>query len=210
MKLYYTLPLLLAGLVALSGCSSSTTEQPVEEIEQQASKKTDSSNSEETSEESTEEKDSTEMVETTTADIQFVETNFECISFVLPENAEPIDVGEQPLPVLAVYLNPTTKANLNVVAEELPEPMNVEEYIDYVIEITGEEFVSNKTYESNDLQWNETISVIDIGTGDAHLVQRTIIHDDIAYIFSFSARAETVDSDIEIFDHITSSVTIIE
>lgn len=205
MKFYYTLPLLLAGMFALAGCSSTTTEQPVEEIEKQ--EESESTVSEKTEVESKEEHTSEE---TTTNDIQLVETNFESISFVLPEDALPIDVGEQPLPVLAVFLNPATATNLNVVAEPLVESMSVEEYIDYVIAITGVEFVSNETYNSDGLEWNETVREMEYEAGLLQLIQRTFIHNNTAYIFSYSGSSAVIDNELELFNTIWSSVTIVE
>jgi len=211
MKLVHSLPLLLTGLIALSACSANTDTESVDVKEEEVVETSASTTNTKTETKSdTSKSDETTESQSEQIENQFFDVDFGDISFALPESVVPIDVGEQPLPVLAVYLNQMTRTNLNVVAEPLAEPVSLDEYIENVIAQSGVEFVSNETYQSNGFAWNETIRFIENEMGEIHLIQRTIIHNNTAYIFSYSGSPDVIENDFELFNYICASVTTIQ
>lgn len=129
---------------------------------------------------------------------------FEDISFLLPENVEPLELGDQELPMIGYLLNRESGANFNIVMEPLPIPLDLDSYIEIATSVTGFDYESITNYEHGGIEWNEAISK----QSGLVLNQRTFIHDNKAYVFSF-ASLETVYEDwLKVFEEVTNSVVI--
>lgn len=133
--------------------------------------------------------------------------NFEGISFHIPEFAEELDMGDQGLPMEVYMLDGTLGTSFNVLVETLPEPMSLEEFIGYATANTGYEYLSNENYKSNEIEWNEAVSLNHTDQGTIKLNQRTFIIENKAYVFTYGTIPDYYDNSFEDFKKITESVS---
>ncbi|MBM6618507.1 hypothetical protein [Bacillus suaedaesalsae] len=90
----------------------------------------------------------------------------------------------------------------------LPQPMKLDEYIEYATANTGYEYLSNENYTSNGIEWNEAISLNHSEQGTVKLNQRTFIVEDKAYVFTYGAIPDNYDSSLGDYKKITESVIV--
>ena len=200
---------LLLGTVVLAGCSDSETdgakeddtfEADVELVEEA------SADSPVEEEEKVEDDSATQDEENTIESNIQGNTEFEGINFNLPENAEQVEVPDQGMPVALYIIDQNDRSNVNVVVEQLPMKMELKDYIEAATNITGFDYESIDYYNVNGMDWNEAVSFnTQEGT---QLNQRTFIHEDRAFIFTYASLPENYEKHLAVFDSITESVLI--
>ena len=137
---------------------------------------------------------------------------FEEIEIMVPAEAEELDLGDQPLPMVGYLFDEMSGANFNVVADSLPEDLELSsvEYLELSIEGAEEDGISyseNRTFEHNDLEWHEYIGEVD----DVKLIQRNMFHNNVLYVFSYSAATDDeLEEFMPLFDEVTESVELID
>ena len=200
---------LLLGTVILAGCSDSETDGAKEDdifeadVELMEEASADSPVEEE---EKVEDDFATEEEESTIESNVQGNTEFEGINFNLPENAEQLEVPDQGMPVALYIIDQNDRSNVNVVVEQLPMKMELKDYIEAATSITGFDYQSIDYYNVNGMEWNEAVSFnTQEGT---QLNQRTFIHDDRAYIFTYGSLPENYEKHLDVFNSITESVLI--
>ena len=140
--------------------------------------------------------------ETASAEPVDGKVTFEGVTFELPSDYISLgEMEEMGIPMVGYQYGSTT---ISVVAEDISTfpDLTLETYIALAKQQTGYEYISDETYEMNGMETNELISMMDGFT----LQQNTIIHDGIAYIFSFNTMDETYEQDKEVFRAILESV----
>lgn len=133
-----------------------------------------------------------------------VNTTFEGISFALPEIAEQIEIPDQGMPAEAYILNEEDGTNFNIIVETLPGALSLDTYIELATAQTGFDYESIENYNSNGMEWNESISKNE----GYKLNQRTFVVDDKAYVFSFASSDGSYDEFLPVFESITESVVV--
>lgn len=134
--------------------------------------------------------------------------SFGQIAYTLPEEAVEMDIGDQIMPIVLYMLEEESGTSFNVVEEELPDNMNLtlEEYIEFAIEngaASGIEYTDNKDLEINGKEWNQLEGI----SQGLPLLQRTVIFNNTAYIFSLSSGSEeSYEEAKQIFYDVTESV----
>ncbi len=199
----------LLGTVILTGCSDSETdgakeddtfEADVELVEEA------SADSPVEEEEKVEDDSATQKEENTIESNIQGNTEFEGINFNLPENAEQVEVPDQGMPVALYIIDQNDRSNVNVVVEQLPMKMELKDYIEAATNITGFDYESIDYYNVNGMDWNEAVSFnTQEGT---QLNQRTFIHEDRAFIFTYASLPENYEKHLDVFNSITESVII--
>src|SRR5690625_1702003 len=116
---------------------------------------------------------------------------FEGLEIKIPAETVELDLGDQPLLMVGYLFDEMSGANFNVVAESLPEDLELSfvEYLELSIEGAEEDGISyneNRTFEHNDLEWHEYIGEVD----DVKLIQRNVFHNNVLYVFSYSAATD--------------------
>jgi len=137
---------------------------------------------------------------------------FEGLEIKIPAETVELDLGDQPLPMVGYLFDEMSGANFNVVADSLPEDLELSsvEYLELSIEGAEEDGISyseNRTFEHNDLEWHEYIGEVD----DVKLIQRNIFHNHVLYVFSYSAATDDeLEEFMPLFDEVTESVELID
>ncbi|MFP3917975.1 hypothetical protein U5N28_09205 [Lysinibacillus telephonicus] len=196
----------LFGTLLLVGCGSKEADTTQEEQEQEVEAPTNEGSEQQQSSED-------ETIETSQSSVneennEVISTSFEGVSFNIPNYAEKLDLGEQQLPVDAYMLDSSTGTSFNIVLEPLAEPLSLEEYMKYATANTGFEYLSDEYYTSNDIEWNEVVSLNHTEQGTLKLNQRTFIIDNQVFIFTYASTPESYDQLLQDFNAITESVKV--
>lgn len=194
------------GTLLLVGCGSKEADTTQEEQEQEVEAPTNEGSEQQQSSED-------ETIETSQSSVneennEVISTSFEGVSFNIPNYAEKLDLGEQQLPVDAYMLDSSTGTSFNIVLEPLAEPLSLEEYMKYATANTGFEYLSDEYYTSNDIEWNEVVSLNHTEQGTLKLNQRTFIIDNQVFIFTYASTPESYDQLLQDFNAITESVKV--
>ncbi len=227
MKFKFLIGVLMALSMILAACGGDSSEDENEEVqaetEEEASEdeNTEEENEDEGTEDATEE-DTTEETSTEESDDAEASTEdeqdtdqseqastdpFDIISYDVPEGAseEPMNLG---MPAKGYVLDTTTGANFNIVVEDLPPEMGLDTkgYIDVAIENQGLEPESRETLDINGREWIE----LEITYENTLVNQRTFVHNNQAFVFSYSALPDSYEEHLPTFDEIVESVEIAE
>lgn len=195
----------LFGTLLLVGCGSKEADTTQEEQEQEVEAPTNEGSEQQSSEDETIETSQSSVNEENN---EVISTSFEGVSFNIPNYAEKLDLGEQQLPVDAYMLDSSTGTSFNIVLEPLAEPLSLEEYMKYATANTGFEYLSDEYYTSNDIEWNEVVSLNHTEQGTLKLNQRTFIIDNQVFIFTYASTPESYDQLLQDFNAITESVKV--
>lgn len=195
----------LFGTLLLVACSSKEADTVQEEQEQEVEAPTSEGEQQQSSEDETIETSQSPVDEETN---EMTSTSFEGVSFNIPNYAEKLDLGEQQLPVDVYMLDSSTGTSFNVVLEPLAEKLSLEEYMKYATSNTGFEYLSEEYYTSNDIEWNEVVSLNHTDQGTLKLNQRTFMLDNQVFIFTYASTPENYDQLLQDFNAITESVTV--
>ncbi|PLR91934.1 hypothetical protein [Bacillus sp. T33-2] len=94
------------------------------------------------------------------------------------------------------------KSSVNLVVEPIPSQMSFNQYIEVVTSSTGYQYENQRYYDQNGLHWHEAISL----NQSIKLLQKTVMHDGKAFIFTFGAHPVIYDQQIQIFEDIINTV----
>ena len=190
---------LFFGAVVLSGCSDSNNEEGAKESILDAEVELVEEASADTN---------VDEQEKQTAEVPEGHAEFEGISYYLPEGAEQVDIPDQGLPAILYLLDEVDRSNFNIVVEQLPSPMTLQEYMDAATALTGFDYSSLEYHDVNGIEWNEAISFNE--EQGAQLNQRTFIHGEKAYVFTYASHPDDYEKYLGVYNTITESVSIIE
>lgn len=183
---------LVAGLLILGGCASEPTEE-VGTVKNTGEKVTTEGANQNEEKGSSSEK----------AQKDVVLKSFEGITYNVPSNYIEMESDvESPLPIVLYVFDGTS--SFNIVVEDLASApgITLEQYIDYSVASTGFDYISNKYYELNGLDWNEAVST----NQGVKLQQTSTIVDGKAYIFTYGGLPESFDKHLEDVKQILKSV----
>lgn len=132
---------------------------------------------------------------------------FENVSFDFPESFKELKAETSPMPFI-VYQIGTEGASFNLVVEELPMKLTLDQYMEAALKNFGVKPDSNKNFEINGVQWNEIVSTS--AESGLKLNQRTFVEGNKAYVFTYGSFPEKYNDNLSVYEDVIKTVKLVK